>query len=130
VTLKLIESIALPILMYSLEALSLNKSELCSLNHSWTRAFEKVFSSFNKDIIKQCKFFNGYLNTEHYYGLKTMSFLTKLAIYPNIVVKAIYLASEHEDIASISTSFNCTSNYFVNNFKSIIVNQFRDNMIL
>ena len=53
VTVNLISSIARPILLYSVESLSLNKSELISLNHPWTRSFEKLFNTFDKDVIKQ-----------------------------------------------------------------------------
>ena len=38
VTVKLISTMALPILTYSAEALSLNKTELISLNHPWKRS--------------------------------------------------------------------------------------------
>src|SRR3984893_10593855 len=57
VTLKLISTMALPCLTYSLEALSLNKTELTSLNSPWTRAFEKIFKTFDKDVIKQCQLY-------------------------------------------------------------------------
>jgi len=60
VTLKLISTMALPCLTYALEALSLNKTELISLNSPWNRSFEKIFHTFDKNVIKQCQLFTGY----------------------------------------------------------------------
>ena len=61
VSLKLISSMALQVLLYSTEAVRLNKSELLSLNNPWKRTFQKIFNrpTFDSQIIMQCQFFTG-----------------------------------------------------------------------
>ena len=58
---------ALPVLLYSIEAVRLNKSELLALNHPWERTFQKIFHSFDSQIIMLCQFFTGYLPVLHYF---------------------------------------------------------------
>src|SRR5437870_4951867 len=48
VTLKLISTMALPCLTYSLEAISLTKTELISLNGPWTRALKRYLRLLTK----------------------------------------------------------------------------------
>ena len=47
VTVHLMASIALPILMYSLEAISLSNAELGNIGHPWEKTFMKLFSTFD-----------------------------------------------------------------------------------
>jgi hypothetical protein len=75
VTLKLVATMALPVLTYSIESLSLNKTELNSLNHPWERSCQKLFHTFDNQIIKYCLWYNGYLPILHYYDKRSMSFL-------------------------------------------------------
>src|SRR2546426_2177882 len=46
VSVNLVSSIALPVFMYSIEALGLNKSEVNILDHPWSRIFEKNIWNF------------------------------------------------------------------------------------
>jgi len=128
VTLKLLESIALPVLLYLLEALLLNKTELLALDHAWNRVFEKVFKTFDKDVTKQCQLFSGYLDVAHYYSLRTMSFLSKLASSPNLLVKQISLHSGHVELFKLATRpitmFNSNSDNFAKCYKRVIYNNF------
>jgi exonuclease III len=124
VTVSLISSIARPMLMYSIEALSLNKSELASLNHPWTRSFEKLFNTFDKHVIKQCKVYLSMLNIPHYYALKSMSFLNNLSSSPNLLVRTIYVLSGRDDIYRLSKLFECDPENFTKCYKEIIYDQF------
>ena len=124
VTLNLIASVALPALMYSIEALSLNKSELNSLNHPWIRSFEKLFNTFDSDVVKRCQLHSGYLNVIHYYALKSVSFINKLSSSPNLLVRTIYMSAGREDLCKISNLFNCNSDVFLNSYKRIIYESF------
>ena len=47
VTVHLLQSMAFPILAYALEALRLNKTKLLKLEHPWSRAFMKIFNTFD-----------------------------------------------------------------------------------
>ena len=62
VALHLIETTAVPILTYGLEALQLNKTEMASIEHPWSRTFMKMFWTFDIKIVKQCQMYGGYRN--------------------------------------------------------------------
>ena len=124
VTVNLIASIARPILMYSVEALSLTKSELTSLNHPWTRSFEKLFYTFDKAVIKQCKCYHGMLDIIHYYALNSMSFLNKLSLSLNLLVRTIFTLLGGEDVYRLSELFDCDPESFSKYYKRLIYDRF------
>ena len=126
VTLKLISSIALPILMYSLEALPLNKSELISLNHPWIWSFEKLFNTFDKNVVKQCQFYCGYFNVNDYYVMNSMNFLSKLSSSPNLIVRTIHLLTGREDLYRLSNLYKSDSDIFTKHYKEIIQERFKE----
>ena len=88
------------------------------------RSFEKVYNTFDKDVVKQCQLFGGYLNILHYYSLKSMSFLSKMYFSPNLLVQLIYRYSGHDDIYRLSNIFNTNFDVFANDYRNIIYNQF------
>ena len=120
VTLNLISSIALPVLTYSLEAVALNKSELTSLNHPWVKSFQKVFNAFDKNVVKQCQLFNGYLSISHYYGLKSMLFLSRLDSSPSLLMRHIGACAAHEDAIRLACMFGSNATIFAKNYKKIM----------
>jgi len=120
VTLKLISTMALPCLTYSLEALALNKTELISLNSPWTRAFEKIFKTYDKNIIKQCQHYTGFMPMLQMYALKVMSFLEKLNSTENIMLKTLSSNLSTDDISRLAILFNSTVVDFRSNYRTII----------
>ena len=121
VTVKLISSIALPILAYSLEALCLNKTELISLNHPWSRSFEKLFNTFDKAIVKQCMINFDVLPVKSQYVIKSMSFLSKLAASPSVLIQLIAEHTVHEDVYRLCRSCDdkCSVDGFIRNYKKL-----------
>ena len=57
VALHLIATTAVPILTYGLEALKLNKTEMASIEHPWSRTYMKIFWTFDIKIVKQCQMY-------------------------------------------------------------------------
>jgi len=51
----------LPVLLYGLEACSLNKSDLSSIDFAFNRFFMKLFRTNNIETVKVCQFFLVYL---------------------------------------------------------------------
>jgi len=49
----------LPVLLYGLEACSLSKSDLCSIDFAFNRFFIKLFRTNNIETVKVCQFFFG-----------------------------------------------------------------------
>ena len=119
-TLKLISTMALPCLTYSLEALSLNKTELRSLNHPWTRAFEKIFRTFDKNVIRQCQLYTGFMPMLHMYALKVMSFLENLNKTDNIMLRTLSSNLSTDDVSRLALMFNSNLDVFKSNYITII----------
>jgi hypothetical protein len=128
VSLKLISSIALPVLLYSIETVRLNKSELLSLNHPRKRTFQKIFHSFDSQIIMQCHFFTGYLPVLRYYCMRSMSLLRNLSKSSNLLLKQIYEISGHEDICRLASLLNCNVDSFAVSYETIIRKYFSDKL--
>jgi hypothetical protein len=129
VTMKLISTIALPILTYSVEALSLNKTELISLNHPWIRSFEKLFNTFDVNIVKQCMIYLDFLPISYQYIIKSMSFLSKLAASPSVLIQVIAECSMHEDIYRLCRLCDdkCSVDSFISNYLIILYEHFTNN---
>jgi len=60
VTLQLIKVKRLPVLLYGLEACSLTKSDLQSLDFVIKRFFMKLFTTKNIEIVKYCQEYFGF----------------------------------------------------------------------
>jgi hypothetical protein len=130
VTLKLLSTMALPILTYAIEALGLNKSELISLDHPWLRMFQKVFQTFDNNVVRTCQLYTGYLPMSHYYSMQSMSFLRKLSQSPSLLVRHICETSINDDVSRIANSFKCDSKCFMLSFQSIIRKDFEVSCIV
>ena len=59
VILQLLFSKCVPVLLYGLEALPLNKSDLSSLDFSYNRFLMKLFRTSNIDVIYECQVYFG-----------------------------------------------------------------------
>ena len=89
-TVHLMASIALPILTYSLEAISLSNAELGKVGHPWERTFMKLFSTFDNTVIKQCQFYTNVLPMYQYYAMRKISFLSNLPMTQNQVLQTLH----------------------------------------
>ena len=85
VTIHLLESIAVPILLYALEALNLNKSEINSLEFTFSKALYKIFRVSQTDDLRFCmQIYNIYNINDSTYMQRKNKFLSKLKILNNI----------------------------------------------
>ena len=90
---------AFPILSYAIEALRLNKTKLIKLEHPWSRAFMKVFDTFDNSIIMQCQLFTGVLPMYHQYAKRAMTFYYNLKISSNIICREIFSLRGVNDVS-------------------------------
>ena len=105
-TMHLLSSIALPILIYSIEALALTKSQLLTLDHSWSRLFMKVYKTFDMKIVKHCQFYTGLLPIRCYYVLRKMSFINNIADSKNNLLRTLHAMSAGAEISALSSQYN------------------------
>ena len=125
-TLHLLSSIALPVLTYGLESLSMAKTKLVELDHPWLRSCMKIFKTFDKQIVRQCQMFAGVLPLQHHYALRSCAFLLKLESSDNGILRLLYDMCVYRDIVSLSLKYNCATNLFIKNYRSIISTRFHD----
>ena len=79
-TLSLINNFCTPCLMFGLEACVLTKSQNNSLSYPYNSAFMKLFSTFDKDVVRQCQYYCGYLPFSYLFDLRVLSFYSNLKI--------------------------------------------------
>ena len=122
---QLMTSIALPILTYSIEALSLNKTQLGKLGHPWERTFMKLFSTFDNSVIKQCQFYTNVLPTHHYYMMRKISFLQNLKITNNQVLQTLHDSFGNIKLQMLASMLACDAKTLTRTFRAVIRKQFR-----
>ena len=86
----LMASIALPILTYSMEAISLSNAQLGQVGHPWERTFMNLFFTFDNKVIKQCQFYTNVLPMYQYYASRKISFLSNLLMTQNQVLQTLH----------------------------------------
>jgi hypothetical protein len=124
---KLVHSIALPILTYGLEALSLTKTQLLSVEHPWSRMFMKLFKTFNLAIIQQWQYLCDLLPIKHLYTMHGICFLDKLDNSSNSVVYHIHelRSAEHDSVSNLAEKYNCNKVVFAKFYNRVVRSQFK-----
>jgi hypothetical protein len=123
-TIHLLQAIAFPILSYALESLLLSKTKILRLEHPWSRAFMKVFSTFDNSVVKQCQFFTGTLPLCHQYVIRAMTFYSRLKLLDNYLCREIFSARGQQDIASLAANYDTNIDIFNAEFKGVILSSF------
>ena len=130
VALNLIASIALPSLLYGLETLTLNVSQKTSLSHPWNRTFMKIYSTFDKNVIKQCQYYGGFLPFLYVLDMRRIEFLIKLQSIENDTVNVAKMLNK-EIIPAIAERYvpGINANYFIKNYKTILLQCFSADVV-
>ena len=84
VTVHLLDSIAVPILMYAMEALNLNKSELNSIEFTFNKALFKIFKVSQIENVRFCMEMYNIYNICDRYIMRKNRFLAKLKTLDNL----------------------------------------------
>src|SRR5579862_4807609 len=78
VTMHLVSSIALPSLLFATEAVPQNKSFIKCIEHPWSRAFMKVFNTYDHNIVNECQY-NLRLPSVELVRLRKIKFINSMA---------------------------------------------------
>jgi hypothetical protein len=89
VIVHLLQTMALPILVYSLESLTLKKNEFNSLEFTLRRALFKIFKVTCIDDIKYCMHMYGVDSITDIYNKKRSAFIHKLGAINNLSIEII-----------------------------------------
>ena len=85
VIISLVEAQCIPILLYGLECIELNKSSISSLENAYSQIYSKLFYSYDKNIIKNCQYHFGQLPIELKIINRKFNFLTKINKYSDSI---------------------------------------------
>jgi hypothetical protein len=115
VLLALIDSHCTPCLLYGMHIMSLTKSELASIEHPYSRAFMKVFRTFDMDVVRSCQYFSGFLDIEHRLAILKRNFLCSVGSSKNNTVSRllhdVLLKISHDgELDNIDKVFNIDIN--------------------
>ena len=124
-SLQLLFSVALPVLTYGIEALSIGKTQLIQLDHPWLRSCMKIFVTYDTSIIKQCQFFAGVLPMWHFYVLKCMSFWSKLDQSNNDLLHAIYTMCKNNDILPMAQKYGYSVESILLDYFTILTDRYK-----
>ena len=84
-----LETIAVPALMYAIEALTLCKSEILSLDHTLNRALYEIFKVSSADNLELCKKMFDVKSISERYALMSRSFITKITMSSNAMLNIL-----------------------------------------
>ena len=79
VTMHLVSSIALPSLLFATEAVPQNKSFIKCIEHPWSRAFMKVFNTYDHNIVNECQYNLGLPSVEQLVRRRKIKFINSMA---------------------------------------------------
>lgn len=113
----LINAYCIPLLIYSLEAISLSKSELSSIMAAFTSGWGKIFGSYDKNIINNCLFYCGILPIEFKLDLKKLIFLDQLAKSNHEGLTNLFFIHGKNAILTIMKKYNLLSSDSLNVWK-------------
>lgn len=133
VALHLIATTAVPILTYGLEALQLNKTEMASIEHPWSRTFMKMFWTFDIKIVKQCQMYGGFLPIEYRNDMQQINFRNHFQHSGNRILQSFALRTVPFEISEIAKKYltaNVEQSMFVSQFSKIISKCFNDDVTL
>ena len=136
VVLSLVESFCVPVLLYGLECVNLTAACIRSIENAYSQVYSKIFNTYNKDIIEQCKFFMGQLPAALKIVNKKCNFLAKSELCNNIYGRALDV--NRTELCSIVRNFGYVINGNLNtmsvtwlsriNWKSMLFKHFETSL--
>ena len=109
VVVSLLKSCCVPILMYSVEAIVLSKTDLNRLQNPVSLAFGKIFKTFDNNTISSCMFYTNLLPLNYEYICRKVSFLTKLKSIENSLLLTLFNKFGSNDLVKLCSNFNVSN---------------------
>ena len=107
---SLTKSFCLAVLMYSLEALILNNSNLRSLDNLLHNAFGKIFKTFDKNILSSCMYYMNTLTISLEYVKRRFKFLSKLDHSDNSIIFTWWVVNGKQELMNIINTIKLDDN--------------------
>ena len=105
---------------------TLSNAQLGKIGHPWERTFMKLFSTFDNKVIKQCQFYTNVLPMYQYYAMRKIAFLSNLPMTQNQVLQTLHESFAKIELSKYASMFEYEVNVVTKTFRTIIRDQFRN----
>jgi len=105
VILSLVRSYCLPVLLYGIEALSINATLMNTLDNAFGTIFAKIFLTFERKIIMNCQFFCGVLPLSYTLDCRIFEFYVRLMHSSNECVKLHFLRTGKKSFERLQKTY-------------------------
>ena len=127
---SLVKSFCVPVIMYCLEALNLDKSSIRSIDNMFFNSLGKIFKSYDRNVLSCCLYYFNVLPLKLEYYNRRVNFLSKLKKNDNSCLKTCFLLFGKRGLASIYGNDGIIANrsgdmradiwdYFVSNLQAL-----------
>ena len=99
-----------PVILYGLEAFSLNTSNLQALDTPLYNAMAKIFKSFDHNTLNWCMFYTDVLPLRFSYFKNKINFLSKMIKTENKVIISLFEQFGRDELQRICVNFNINGN--------------------
>ena len=98
---SLAKSFCVPVIMYCLEALNLDKSSIRSMDNMFFNSLGKIFKSYDRNVLSYCLYYFNVLPLKLEYYNRRVNFLSKLKKNDNSSLKTCFVLFGQRELASI-----------------------------
>ena len=125
VTLNLVSTIALPCLLFAIEAIPVTQTILKVLEHPWSRVFMKLFNTFDTKTIMYCQYYTDFWPLEHLARLRKINFVKALQRHPCYLLSALHCYTADKELCSLANFYHVSlTELYMGDAKKIISNFF------
>lgn len=128
VILSLVDSFCIPILSYGVESFNIRQADYNYLDAAYNAAFAKVFSTFDRDIIRCCQFYCGAIPFNMKIDIKRLKFYCSLSIVKNDSVRGLFILNGQDELSRLLTKHNLVSASHFGIWKYCIYKNFSDSV--
>ena len=108
---SLLKTFCVPVILYGLEAFSLNTSNLRTLDTPLYNAMAKIFKSFDHNTLNWCMFYTDVLPLRLSHFKSKINFLSKMLETENNVIIYLFNQLGRDELHRICNNFNFDRNY-------------------
>ena len=106
---SLIKTFCIPIILYSLVAVTTNNKIKKTINTALSLAFSKIFSTYDKSVIDQCQFYLGVLPLNYQLDMNKISFLSKMSKCNNYHLLTLFNIFGNVELQELYHSYSVSS---------------------
>jgi len=123
VILSLVNTYCMPILTYGIDALNLSNAMYSTLDKAYCAVYSKIFSTYDRSVIKQCQYYCGYLPLADVVDTRRITFLSKMNNCDNLYLSVLYNSFAVSELRSLFDKHSISADSRMS-YKTVIRQQF------